>query len=225
LQQDYETWGPLNLIYRPGPAQYPQIQAEVLNQDTAYNVLRGDVLDKHMRDVWLHRDFTKLLLVSLPSKVSCMHVVDGAFPIYSEFESLLVKQVGGYSRINRIEPDGQAPVPPAAIFGSEPAHDWCYYYQKAALARQKGDWAEVGGLYDQTITRGLKAGDKSELFPFLEGLVNLGRYDDAKALVEKEIKVRENLNYDLCQTLVKDPGYAPEFNYNYTKIHQIMCEP
>jgi uncharacterized membrane protein YidH (DUF202 family) len=225
LQQDYETWGPANLIYRPGPAQYPQIQGEVLNQDTAFNILRGDVIDKHVRDFWLHRDFSKLLLISLPSQNSCIHVIDGVMPVYPEYESLLVERVGAYSRINRIIPEGKAPVPPAAIFGAEPAHGWCYYYQKASLARQKGDWKEVGRLYDEAVAHKLNAGDKSELFPFLEGLVNLGRYEDAKALFVKEIKEQGDLRYALCTPLAKDPGYPTEFKYNYTMLHQILCEP
>jgi hypothetical protein len=225
LQQDYETWGPINLIYRPGPAEYPQIQAEVLNQDTAYNVLRGDVSDKYMRDAWLHRDFAKLLLISYPSKDSCIHVIDGILPVYSEYDPLLVERVGGHSLIKRIAIEGEAPVPPAAIFGAEPPHDWCYYYQRASLARQKGDWDEVGRLYDETITQGLKAGDKSEVFPFLEGLVNSGHIDEARTLFETEIKERDHLNFKLCETLAKDPGYPPEFKYNYTVVHQILCEP
>jgi hypothetical protein len=226
LQQDYETWGPVNLIYRPGPAEYPQIQAEVLNQDTQYNVLRQEVADKYMRDVWLHRDFAKLLLISLPSSSSCVHVIDGLMPGYSEYESLLVERVGSYSRIKRIIFDGnKTPTPPAAIFGKEPAHDWCYYFQKASLARQMGDWKEVGRLYDETVAKSLSASDKSEWFPFLEGLVNSGREAEASALFEKEIKERDILSYKICESLANDPAYPSEFKYNYAKIHQILCAP
>ena len=56
-------------------------------------------------------------------------------------------------------------------------------------------------------------------------LVNLGRYYDAKALYESEIKEQANLNFGLCESLAKDPGYSVEFNYDYTRIHQILCEP
>ena len=225
LRQDYETWAPIDLIYRPGPTKYPQIQAEILDQDTATNILRGDVVDKYMRDIWLHRDYSKLLLLSLPSKDSCVHVIDGSMPVYSEYESLQVEQVGAHSLIKRILPEGKTPVPPAAIFGTEPAHTWCYYYQKASLARQQGNWAGVGRLYDEAVAKGLKATDKSELFPFIEGLVNLGRDDEASALFAKEIKDHTNLSYGICQALAKDPTYPPEFKYNYSKLHQILCEP
>lgn len=224
FQQDYEIWGPLNLIYRPGPSKIPSISAEVLNPATAINILRGDVLSRHMRDFTLRRDFTKLLLISLPSENSCIHVIDGTLPIYSESESLLIRRVGAYSMIKRIDPEGKAPVPPRAIFGREPAHDWCYYYQKASLARQRGDWKEVGRLYDETVARKVQAADKSEVFPFLEGLVNLGRDDDARKLVETEVKGRDILSYYFCESLNKDPGYPPEFHYNYATLHQILCQ-
>lgn len=152
-----------------------------------------------------------------------MHVIDGSLPVYSESETLLIQQVGGYSRVDRIVPSVTAPVPPAQIFGPEPAHDWCYYYQKASLARQLGDWQEVGRLYDQVLDLNLEAGDASEQIPFFEGLVNLGRYDDAKALYKKEIKGREKLRFPLCTFLAKDPGYPPEFHYDYQMIFTIVC--
>lgn len=224
FQQDYEVWGPINLIYRPGQAKIPLISAEVLNQDTVYNILRGDVLSRHMRDFSLRRDFTKLLLISMPSQNSCIHVIDGTLPVYSESESLLVRRVGAYSLIKRILPEGKSPVPPRSIFGPEPEHGWCYYYQRASFARQIGDWEEITRLYDETVAKDLRANDKSEVFPFLEGLVNAGRYDDAKKLVETEIRGRDALSYDLCASLAKDPQYPAEFKYNYRMIHQILCE-
>ncbi|HLO15100.1 MAG TPA: hypothetical protein VK206_09735 [Anaerolineales bacterium] len=225
FQQDYEIWGPVNLIYRQGQANFPRISAEVLNEATALNILRGDVLGRHMRDFSLPRDFTKLLLISLPSENSCIHVIDGTLPIYSEYESLLIRRVGTRSLVKRILPEGKAPVPPAAIFGTEPAHNWCFYYQRASLARQTGDWKEIGRLYDQTVAKGLRASDKSEVFPFLEGLVNSGRYDDARKLAEREVKGRDMLIYDVCESLAKDPGYPLDFKYNYAMLHQILCEP
>jgi hypothetical protein len=44
-------------------------------------------------------------------------------------------------------------------------------------------------------------------------------------LFETQIKPRENLNFALCESLARDPAYPPEFKYNYTMLHQILCEP
>jgi hypothetical protein len=223
VQQDYEVWGPLNLIYNPEPSEVPAIQAEVLTQETAFRVLRGDVLNNRVRDIKMHRDFNNLLLISLPSSLSCIHVIDGSLPVYSENESLSVQQVGEYSHVDRIISSGVSPIPPSPIFGSEPEHDWCYYYQKASLARQTGDWEEIGRLYDQVRDLKLETNDASEMIPFFEGLVNLGRYDDASSLYNKEIKGRAQMRFPLCNFLTNDPGYPPEFGYDYKTIYELLC--
>lgn len=223
-QQDYEIWGPINLIYNPGSAKAPAIQAEVLNSDTAYNILKKEVKNNHVRDIRLHRDFNNLLLITYPSSVSCFHVIDGTFPAYSGSESLLVQQIGAYSRVDRIIPSGNSPVPPASIFGSEPSRDWCYYYQKASLARQAGNWAEIGRLYDEVRKLNLETDDKSEIIPFFEGLVNLGRYEEAKALYNEQIKGHTEVRFPLCNFLANDPGYPPEFGYDYPMMYELLCK-
>jgi len=222
-EQDYEIWGPLNLIYNPSPAKAPAIQAEVLNSDTAYSILKKDVRNNRVRDIRLHRDFNNVLLISISPLSSCLHVVDGSLPVYSESETLLLQQVGEYSHIDRIIPSGTSPVPPSSIFGSEPSRGWCYYYQKASLARQKGDWEEIGRLYDQVVELGLETDDKSEMFPFFEGLVNLGRYEDASSLYDSQIKGNAKMRLPLCMFLSSDPEYPQEFNYDYEKIHELLC--
>jgi hypothetical protein len=223
-EQDYEIWGPLNLIYNPTPAKIPAIQAEVLNVDTSYSILRGDVLNNFVRDIKLHRDFNNLLLLTVSPYSSCVHVIDGRLPVYSAREPLLVQQVGKYSHIDRIIPSGTSPIPPSSIFGSEPEHGWCYYYQKASLARQNGDWEEVSKIYSQVRKLKLETSDKSEMIPFFEALVNLGRYEDAKALYNKDIKGQSEMRLPLCATLATDPGYPPEFHYDYQTIYTMLCK-
>jgi len=153
-----------------------------------------------------------------------MHVIDGTLPVYSGSDAYLVRQVGEYSHEDRIVPTGDFPVPSASIFGSEPNHDWCYYYQKASLARQTGDWKEIGKLYDKTISLGLDTDDKAEIIPFLEALVNLGRYDEAKTLYRKQIRGQTSVRFSICSFLTEDPGYPPEFGYDYEMVNEILCK-
>jgi hypothetical protein len=223
-EQDYEIWGPINLIYRPGFAETPSIQAEVLNDTTVFNILKKEVINNYVRDIKLHRDYNNVLLLSMSPLSSCLHVIDGRLPVYSETESSLIRQAGEYSRIDRIVPTGTAPAPPAAIFGAEPARGWCYYYQKASLARQVGDWEEIAQIYEQVTALGLETNDKSELIPFFEAFVNLGRYDEARALYNKQIKGNPGVRFALCTFLgTKDPGYPAEFRYDYQTIYELLC--
>ena len=224
LQQDYEIWGPVNLIYRPSPAKAPSIQAEVLTPDTAFDISKNIVRDNFDRDIKLHRDFNNLLLISLPSSSSCIHIIDGALPVYSENDAFLVRQIGTYSRLEQIIPSGTAPTPPVNIFGTEPTHGWCYYYQKASLARQTANWKEIGKLFEQVKTLKLKASDPTEVIPFFEGLVNLGRFDEARTLYNQEIKGRAKMRAPLCESLSNNPNYAPGFGYDYATIYKMLCQ-
>jgi hypothetical protein len=224
LQQDYEIWGPVNLIYRPGTAERPAISAEVLTAETVYEVFTASVKDNRVRDIRMHRDFGNLLLLSLPAKNSCLHVMDGALPVYSEAESLLVKQAAPYSHTGQIRLEAAPLAPNPGIFGTEPPHGWCYYYQKASLARQAGNWQEITRLYDETLRLGLEASDHAEYIPFVEGLVNTGRIADAQNIYNQQIKGRKALRYPLCQSLSAPPASPPGYGYDYETIFRVLCE-
>ncbi len=222
-QQDYEVWAPINLIYHPEFEPAPLIQSEVLNQDTVLFVMNGILNDTTVRDIPMRRDYANYLLISQPSASSCIHVIDGKMPAYSTSERPLVEQVGGYSNLSRIDPSAAPHVPPPDIFGPPPEPTWCYYFQKASLARQLGDWAQIAQLYDAASSAKLSAGDPSEYFVFIEGLVNQGRAPDAQAVVNAEVKDNPALVHSLCQSLSADPGYPASFGYHQDQIKQLIC--
>ena len=222
--QDYMVWAPVNLIYNPIPAETPAIQAEVLNSGTAYSIIKKAVVDDRLAGIEFQKHFDNVLLISVSSLSSCLHAIDGRLPVYSISEPLLIEKVGAYSHIERIIPSADSPVPPFTIFGPEPEHGWCYYYERASLARQKGDWKEVGSLYNQVRDLKLNTDDKSEWVPFFEGLVNLGRVDDARSLYKRQIRVQPEIRFSLCDSLATDPGYPSEFGYDYKTIDEILCK-
>lgn len=59
-QQDYEVWSPLNLIYRPGAAEAPAIQSEVLNNETLMDVVNRSQVATYVRDIPMGRNFGRL---------------------------------------------------------------------------------------------------------------------------------------------------------------------
>ncbi len=224
FQQDYEVWGPINLIYNPQPEHSPPVTAEVLNSGTVMDVIEGRVTDPWVRDIFLPRDFRKTLLLSQPTARSCVRVIDGDMPAYSASERLIVQQVGGYSNAALIQPEGTPPEPPAAVFGREPEHGWCYHFQQASLARQSGDWARIGALHDAAVSAGLRPSDASEYFVFIEGLVNLGREDEARAIVDSAVRENDVLKYRLCRDLDGAPAYPAVFGYQQERIRMVVCE-
>lgn len=65
------------------------------------------------------------------------------------------------------------------LFGNEPASNWCYFYEKADLARQFGKWEEVISLYQQAEAKGQKPSDDVEWLPLIEASVHLGDWETA----------------------------------------------
>jgi len=143
---------------------------------------------------------------------------------YSTSERVIVEKVGGLSGIDRIDPGARSSVPPANIFGEEPEHGWCYYYQQASLARQTGDWTKIGDLYQEAISMGLYPADLSEYFVFIEGLVNLGQEKEAIEIIDHAIRGNEALEYSLCSSLASAPDYPEEYGYRRDRIHEMVCD-
>jgi hypothetical protein len=71
------------------------------------------------------------------------------------------------------------------VLAEEPAHQWCYYYQKAALANQMEDWQEVIRQADEAESNGYDANNAYEYFPFLEAYLMNGSFESAFELSEK----------------------------------------
>lgn len=187
ITEDYFVWSPANLIYYPqhkdGSPTPLSLAATVLNGDTARKILAGAASEQvDRRGLLLTRDYENLLVLSRPMEGSCVQVMDGRQPEFSSVEAYDIMLVAPYSRIANLVSQGSAPTPPAAIFGPEPEHGWCYSYEKAALARQTGDWAKVARLGDEALANDLRPLDRVEWLPFVQAYAHLGRDERVRAL-------------------------------------------
>jgi hypothetical protein len=68
------------------------------------------------------------------------------------------------------------------VFGVEPPHEWCWYFEQASLARQQGEWALVADLGDRALELGFYPSDSVEWIPFVQAYAVLGRDRDLKKL-------------------------------------------
>jgi hypothetical protein len=76
------------------------------------------------------------------------------------------------------EPTAQMP----EVYGSEPVHGWCYYFQKADLARQLRDWKTVTQLGDAAFALKDYPNDPVERFVFIEGYAYTANWKKAVEL-------------------------------------------
>jgi hypothetical protein len=87
-----------------------------------------------------------------------------------------------------------------AIYRPEPAQAWCYYFEKADLARQLGNWKEVAKLGDTAFKLNDHPNNPVERFVFIEGYAHMGEWERALKLSKESYKVsKDYVGPLLCQ--------------------------
>jgi hypothetical protein len=181
LAESYEAWGPANIIY--GAPEDPQrVAGEALNDQTLLFVQTRQNFTRTVRRVEVPLDFKNSLVVSLAAPGSCVKVIDGRWLELGDTEDTRVRLAAPYSRTDLIETGAGQHAPPVEIFGPEPAHGWCYYFQKASLARQEQDWQEVVRLGEEVLAGRLSPQNSLEWLPFYQGYAYASILDRANQI-------------------------------------------
>jgi hypothetical protein len=85
-------------------------------------------------------------------------------------------------------------------FGPEPARNWCFYYQKAELARQQGDWEMIAKIGTEVENLRIAPKDLIEWTPFLQAHAYLGQADKVEGRADY-FKDDSFHNQQLCKNL------------------------
>jgi hypothetical protein len=211
-EEDYFIWGPANLIYYP-ENQNPEITqpalfAAVLNRDTVQKTLTRERQEYDNRlSIITYKNYRNLVILTQPSPSSCVHVINGLQPEFSSAESDSIRVIGAYSELERVLVDETPHAPPELIFGPEPARGWCYFYQSADLARQRGDWESVIRLGNEAQARGFAPSDLIEWMPFLQAYAVT---DDVDRLMElaSVISSEPYVALQVCRNIGGLPGIS-----------------
>ncbi len=112
----------------------------------------------------------------------CLRLLDPDIDFQNRFmpDETLMREAATLSSPDWILAEGTAIMP--GIYGSEPEHGWCYYFERADLARQQEDWQEVVRI--AAIAFGLDdhPNDPVERFVFIEGYAHVGDWARAQEL-------------------------------------------
>ncbi len=114
--------------------------------------------------------------------------------------------------------------PPTWLFGEEPERNWCYFFEKADLARQYGDWEKVAKLGDQAFAFPYAPTDVAEYAPFIEAYARLGRDDDARKLTEIAADKAPILKPMLCSlwTRLAEDGILGDDDALLTEMRSLL---
>jgi hypothetical protein len=207
ISEDYFVWGPANLIYSPQKQTADpiaiRVPAAVLTPDIVLQIIAGrGHLDFIRRGNASMQDYSNVLVLAESTTGGCVRVIDGSQPDVSSADAQNIMLVAPKSKISNVVLNADSPRPPVAVFGPEPPHGWCYYYEKASLAAQQGDWKTVVQLGDEALGKDLYPSDRVEWMPFLRAYVMLGERNNIHPLISI-INADAFLKMQACQDLTK----------------------
>ncbi len=227
IPEDYVVWGAANLIYYPHPVSsgklmHPPLYAFIYTDTGVRNrILAGGTQEYRRKKIVVYPNANTLLVLSRPSRQSCVHLIDGKNLEFSANEVTGVMVIAPYSRLDRVLLEAPEHIPPTAVFGKEPPHDWCFFYEKADLARQRRDWDEVWRLGEQALQNGLAPGDPIEWMPFLQAYAQKGESIRLQEIREKIGDVDPWVMLQICQRLTK-MALPPQTS---SLVQQLYCAP
>jgi hypothetical protein len=106
---------------------------------------------------------------------------------------------------------------------------WCYFYQKADLARQTKDWETVITFWDEAKDKGYRPTIGFEYIPFIEGYAYTDRWEEAFLLTKTANKTTEAMYFILCPTwerLAQTTGSSEQKDLFVNKAYNLLnCSP
>lgn len=140
----------------------------------------------------------RCLWVLQPQDISLRLVNDDMRRLSAGSDIRLIKQT-----------EGEAPTPPEEIYGETNAQTWCYYFEKADLARQYQQWDEIVRLWNEAEANGDRPDNGFEYIPFIEGYGQTGDWARVKEMTKFANRVTAGLEPSLCGALDRLEESAP----------------
>jgi hypothetical protein len=186
-------------------------------------MVEGTVLEEGLRNYSFHGDSKDALLLDFsPENNRCLHLLS----LRDEPDPDLPESMRGLLSISNLSQTAAEPVaqwkPPASIFGAEPEHTWCYYFEKAELAHQYGDGQGVVRLMEEARAQGFAPTDMREYLPLLEAYLQTGDSESARALSIQMARLSNNIDDQVCTTWLEasETNTGPEFNSAFDDVRK-----
>lgn len=113
-------------------------------------------------------------------------------------------------------------------FGPLENKGWCYYYEKAELARQFEDWQKIVNLGEDAFGFGIKYFSTEELFPFIEGYAVSGDILVAQELTDEVLAASRTFRPQLCQiwerTALRIEGDLERLEVVQRTVEELNCK-
>jgi hypothetical protein len=198
---DNSLTAPLNWIYDTSdthiPLKYMMFFTDIRLGGSMPDLNSGTEVIKNYRSTYF-KSTTDQTVGFFYTTDACLHILD---PELSHDDPLLPETINKI--INLSDPSRILNSEPIkldeSLFGKEPEHVWCYYYEKADLARQYKDWPTILELAQSVKNQSANAG--SEYLPFSEAYAAIGDWETSMAFIQKAYNMDKLLEKRLCTEL------------------------
>lgn len=186
--ENFEIFAPLNQIYNSQNDGNMRLVAEILNNDTITNIKNRTQYEKYTRTIPITYDFNNVVVFSMPSIDSCVHLMNPAMPIISEFENDSVLEILENSNPNLIDLEKDFLTITALPFYQQTGESWCYYFEQGSFFAQREEWGKVISIGLYTIDNNIVPADISEYLPFLAAFYSRENYESYYDFLLEELK-------------------------------------
>ncbi|GAP19853.1 hypothetical protein LTAR_00036 [Leptolinea tardivitalis] len=225
LSAEYSAGFGLNVIYANGENSDLPIWFFSAISDRGGSIpdyVEGIPLKFELRDIKFDSTTSKGLAVYYKYGESCLRVMtsqDKTYPNLDDSESELLS----ISHPDQIITEAASKSLPSELFGSEASHGWCYYFQKADLARQSGQWQKVLDLHHAAVNSGLGPKNGTEYAPIIEALGHSGSWEEARKLTNRAVELTGNAKPYFCQIWDSLKTLDGSQTVYETVIHDLDC--
>lgn len=164
---DYQIWTTGNLFFNYNRNPQTHFTGDFLADKDTIDKIKNQVTESITdRNITYTRYYKNTVIISTPSDTSCLWVLDKNRDELPSYANELLKSSSTYSNVDKLVIIESPVIPPREIFGSEPPRHWCYYFEKASLARQLKDWDKLTKLKEEVIQKKLTPKDPNEWLVF-----------------------------------------------------------
>jgi len=230
---DNSISAPLNWIYAP------ENHSNQIDYVLFYPTNRlGHSLPAVRKDIPIQYDYIAGRFTGNTSQVvafyydppACLRLLEPDIDTNNRFilEDSHMREASALSNPEQILASSSAVMP--NIYHPEPAHGWCYYFEKADLARQLGNWKEVAKLGDTALKLNDHPNNPVERFVFIEGYAHVGDWERALKLSKESYKVSKDyvgpLLCQLWERVERGTTDSPERNEALSEVKSLFsCKP
>jgi hypothetical protein len=187
---DNSLSGPLNWIYsREGQMDHILYFISIRLDHGVTDLKPGLPIQENYLARTFYGNTSQVVVINF-SPPGCLRVLDSQIDSENRYLLPLLREAATLSNTSMIHQEA-VPVP-ESLFGSEPVHGWCYYFEKADLARQFGNWDEVIELGDQAFKLDDSPNNPVERFVFIEGYAHAGNWGRAVELSKASYHVSKD---------------------------------